>query len=415
VGGGTAPSGAVAVRLDRPGAAVPLTQSVPELGSWARQFAGPSSLAPATDIDPALIPLIAEAARSSRGALMVTDADLEHPGPRVLWVNAAFEALTGYRGDQIIGRSPGVLQGTGTDRGVLRDLRTLLEAGHDFEGEAVNYRADGTAFVMSWRITAVRDHAGRTTNYVATQEDVTRERLRHSPDRDAILALQQALLPPPASRVGFYDIGSATRSAGGHLIGGDWVDVLADPDLPTARVVVGDVTGHGATAVAAMGQLRWAAQAGAMAGLDLVDTMTMLRKLGRSQDTMATLTMIDLHPDGGFTFLNAGHPPAMIVATDGAVRDLGTTCPLLGIQGGDNRSGSDRLEAGEVLVAYTDGVIERRGQNIDGGLAALRGFLSDRVEHRDEPERMASSIIEHFVDLNPGEDDAAVLVLQRMR
>lgn len=344
---------------------------------------------------------------------MVTDADLAAPGPRVLWVNAAFETLTGYRADQVVGRSPRILQGAGTDRGMLGDLRALLEQGNDFEGEAVNYRADGTAFLMSWRITAVRDGAGQTTNYVATQEDVTSERLRSSPDRDAILSLQQALLPPPAARVGPYDIGSATRSAGGHLIGGDWVDVLADPDLTTVRAVVGDVTGHGATAVASMGQLRWAAQAGVMAELDLVDTMAMLRKLGRVQDTMATLTMIDLHSDGRFTFLNAGHPPPMIIAVDGSTRDLATTCPLLGIPVAVDRTESGRLEADEVLVAYTDGVIERRSRDLDDGLATLRRFLTDRLDRRNSPERMASSIVEHLVDLDPGEDDAAVLVLRR--
>lgn len=191
------------------------------------------------------------------------------------------------------------------------------------------------------------------------------------------------------------------------------MDVVADPELDTVRLVVGDVTGHGAEAVAAMGQLRWATQAGAFAGLDLPATMHMLRKLARAQGLVATLLMVDLDPDGALVYLGAGHPPAMIVGPGGALRELATTTPLLGVDGVPNRTATDSLAPGEVLVAYTDGLIERRGRTIDEGLLALRTFLTTRLDLDEPPTAIACTLVEELVDFDPGEDDAAVLVVRQ--
>jgi PAS domain S-box-containing protein len=106
--------------------------------------------------------------RHSFHAVMVSEAK---PGNPVVYVNEAFAALTGYSPEETIGKSPGFLQGPSTDRAVLDRLRDDMLAGRVFEGEAVNYRKDGSAFTMHWRVVPVDDGTGKAAYFVAFQRE----------------------------------------------------------------------------------------------------------------------------------------------------------------------------------------------------------------------------------------------------
>ncbi|SDB72114.1 HWE histidine kinase domain-containing protein [Belnapia rosea] len=108
-------------------------------------------------------------------AIIVTSPELDPPGPLIEYVNPGFERMTGYAADEVLGRSPRFLQGDGTDRTALDELRTALRAGRAFSGEAVNYRKDGTPYVVEWLISPVLE-AGRIVRWVAAQRDVTERR-----------------------------------------------------------------------------------------------------------------------------------------------------------------------------------------------------------------------------------------------
>lgn len=118
---------------------------------------------------------VLEAASES---ILITDADLERPGPIIAYANPAFEQMTGWTACEVIGQSPRILQGADTDLSIFRDMRKTLDTGHRWEGQTINYRKNGSQFVMEWSITPLRSRAGQITHFVAVQRDVTAGRGR---------------------------------------------------------------------------------------------------------------------------------------------------------------------------------------------------------------------------------------------
>jgi len=122
--------------------------------------------------------ILESALKQTHECVLVTEGSpLDEPGPRIIYVNPAFTEITGYEIDEVIGETPRILQGPATEPWVLRRLRTCLEEGRSFEGEAVNYRKDGTPYVNQWSISPVRDGNGTITHWVSVQRDVTERRL----------------------------------------------------------------------------------------------------------------------------------------------------------------------------------------------------------------------------------------------
>jgi PAS domain S-box-containing protein len=120
-----------------------------------------------------LSPILAAALRQSTTSACITDAQLELPGPTIVFVNDAYCTLMEATREEVIGKTPRIMQGPLTDRGVLERLKATLEAGATFEGETVNYRWDGRPFINQWRIDPIRDDSGTITHFAAAQQDVT--------------------------------------------------------------------------------------------------------------------------------------------------------------------------------------------------------------------------------------------------
>lgn len=111
-------------------------------------------------------------------AIVITDANLDPPGPRVLFANPAFEKMTGYSVEEFIGRSPRALHGPDTDLDTRAEIRKALEAGESITREVVNYRKDGERYYCEVNITPIRDDSGRITRFVAIERDTTEEKKR---------------------------------------------------------------------------------------------------------------------------------------------------------------------------------------------------------------------------------------------
>ncbi len=117
--------------------------------------------------------LLGSAVEQAYEGILITDADLDQPGPRIVFANTAYTKMTGYSAEECLGKTPRILQGPATDRSVLRRLRENLSAGESFAGEVINYRKDGREFFLEWQVAPIRDAAGKITHFVAAQRDIT--------------------------------------------------------------------------------------------------------------------------------------------------------------------------------------------------------------------------------------------------
>ncbi|TRW46476.1 SpoIIE family protein phosphatase [Georgenia yuyongxinii] len=224
--------------------------------------------------------------------------------------------------------------------------------------------------------------------------------------------LQRAMLPEqddvPGLDVWTYYAPNAEHAQ----VGGDWYDVV-NLDQDRVAVVIGDVVGHDVEAAAAMGQLRSVVRAYAA---ELVDPGTVLGRVdalvaGMRIPRSASLVYATLTPaaDGAWdmAYSRAGHLPPLLVR-EGTVTALdGAHGTLIGFGLAARGTATARLEPGDVLVLYTDGLLERRDRPMRAGLEALRDLCA-RVHAPD-----AAGVGEELLQLaDAAEDDVALVVIR---
>ncbi|RPE37688.1 serine phosphatase RsbU (regulator of sigma subunit) [Streptomyces sp. Ag109_O5-1] len=243
---------------------------------------------------------------------------------------------------------------------------------------------------------------------------------RYHRERTTARTLRRSLLPQRLPSPSAVRTASSYQPASEHTgLGGDWFDVIP---LSGTRValVVGDVVGHGLQSAVVMGRLRGAVRT--LADLDLSpgELLTHLDdQMNRALDergdevslvTGATCLYAVYDPVSRRCRLaRAGHPPLAVVSADGAVDfvDLAGGPPL-GLGGVMFEEREIALDDGDLLVLYTDGLLESRTQDVDTGLRRLRGALS-RTPASAAPQEVCDMLVREL--LPPGhQDDVAVLV-----
>lgn len=117
--------------------------------------------------------LLEKAIRSDYDSILITELELDEPGPKIVYVNEGFTRMTGYSRDEVLGKTPRILQGPKTDRAVLDKLKERLKEGKAFFGHTVNYRKDGSEFINQWDIHPLTNEKGEITHWVSYQHDIT--------------------------------------------------------------------------------------------------------------------------------------------------------------------------------------------------------------------------------------------------
>ncbi|NCF52732.1 PAS domain-containing protein [Gammaproteobacteria bacterium] len=103
-----------------------------------------------TETSLALLKVLTE---NSFDSILVTDASVRG---KIIYANKAFKKLTGHDPAEVVGKTPRILQGAGTDKKVIARLATALKTGQKFEGKAINYKKDGTPFIMYWKVQPIK-------------------------------------------------------------------------------------------------------------------------------------------------------------------------------------------------------------------------------------------------------------------
>ncbi|MEV7686871.1 PP2C family protein-serine/threonine phosphatase [Streptomyces bungoensis] len=241
-------------------------------------------------------------------------------------------------------------------------------------------------------------------------------RKAHTREREVAVTLQEAMLHAPDLAHHAHDVAVRYLPAVGSLnVCGDWYDLV---DIPPDRMAlaVGDVIGHGLQAAAVMGMLRSALSAAIRALERPAQALEVLGLYARSIDgalgTTAVKAIIDRR-SRLITYSNAGHPPPVLLHADSRTEllDQATDPPLAARpQHVPRPQSSVHYQPGDTLVMYTDGLIERREEDIDTSLGRLTGVLAECG--RLGAERLADTLLARLGVASGGRDDIALIVVR---
>lgn len=248
------------------------------------------------------------------------------------------------------------------------------------------------------------------------QELNDRLRQAHAREREVALALQEAMLPAHRQ---VHNRRAAVRyrpAVGALNVCGDWYDLIDLVGGNRIGVSVGDVVGHGLAAAGVMGQLRSALSATSRVADGPAQALDVLGRYAHVVDGAESATVVTTFIDFDtrtISYSSAGHPPPVLIHPDGRVEflDRATDTPL------DARPDPiPRPQAvttytdGATLALYTDGLIERRREDIDTGLNRLADAL---VRHRtSDPETLADAVLLELLPPGGVTDDTALIIVR---
>ncbi|MEI4274002.1 SpoIIE family protein phosphatase [Klenkia sp. LSe6-5] len=228
--------------------------------------------------------------------------------------------------------------------------------------------------------------------------------------------LQRSLLTQPFQPAGAHVTVRYTPAAEAARVGGDWYDAFRSPS-GAMTLVIGDVVGHDTAAAAAMGQLRGllrgiatysdAGPGEVLRGLDAAMAQLELTTLA----TAAVARLVEVPGGTRMVWASAGHLAPVVVHPDGTLGEPGRWQGdlLLGV---DELVGREEhvvdLPPGSTVLMFTDGLVERRHEDLDAGLARLRAVVADLADR--SLDELCDEVVQRLVDGRPEDDVALVAV-----
>jgi PAS domain S-box-containing protein len=368
----------------------------------------------------------------------ITIADARLPGQPLIYANEGFERVTGYSVAEVLGRNCRFLQGPGTDRAAVAEIRAAVAEQRECIVEILNYRRDGTTFWNRLSITPVRNELGEVTHHIGIQSDVTARReaehglrrAKEALEHDLRLAarIQQTLLPPPDLQLGRLRIARAFHPCSD--LAGDAMGIVAFPHGPVGLYLL-DVSGHGVGAALlsfTLTHLLSPSVEGSLLvedtarGLSVVPPSRVAERLNRQFPMDRTRLYFTLvygvfdESQGRFEYVMAGHPAPILLPRTGPPAPLhGRGLPIGMIENATFDDQTAVLQPGDRLYFYTDGVIEALDASEQVfGYARLMAAI-DR--QRDRPLREGLDVVADLVRDWSGDclrDDVSLLAIERV-
>jgi PAS domain S-box-containing protein len=247
---------------------------------------------------------------------------------------------------------------------------------------------------------------------------VARRARHHDREREAAHLLQRSLLPERLLRVPGFEV--AVRYLAGTEeadVGGDWYDVVPLSG-GGAGFAIGDVEGHDVGAAAIMGQLRNALRAYALSGQRPAAVLDEMRRFFDMVEVERTATLLyaTFSPVAGTLLVSsAGHPPPLLLRRAGGAEILRLDPePPLGVAGPASAETIVALRPGDIVVLFTDGLVEQPGEPIDKGIEALLSTLGAlQGSGQSDPETVCDLIVGKAIAPSARRDDMAFLVFKR--
>ena len=228
--------------------------------------------------------------------------------------------------------------------------------------------------------------------------------------------LQAAVLPTAPADTGGLDM-SVTYEPADVVqgLGGDWYDVMRLPKNRT-YFAVGDVVGHGLPAVEDMAQLRSAGRAMAHQGLSASQLLAELNGFTRNASigkfaTMAVVVLDEI--SGSLSYASAGHPPCLLrrAATGEVIRLCGAQGPVRGpLDEVTYTESALPIARGDILVMYTDGLVENRGSGVDEGIARLERIVA--AWDADTILSAECAVLQETLAPRPRSDDVCIIAVR---
>lgn len=231
-------------------------------------------------------------------------------------------------------------------------------------------------------------------------------------ERSAATLLERSLLPGRLPRLAGLEFATRYMTPEDRTVGGDWFDGYV---LPSGELwlVVGDVAGRGLPAAVIMGRIKSAMRSYSLLGLppDEVVELTSNKISYFEAEVLATMICAASHPPyREFRIASAGHPPPVVSSASAGTRllDIPVSPPMGAPRRGPAGCATVSLEDEAVMLLYTDGLVERRGENIAEGLERLQKLVTP-----EEPEWLGFRIVHGMFGLGSPPDDVAMVIARR--
>ncbi|MFC1593632.1 SpoIIE family protein phosphatase, partial [Candidatus Neomarinimicrobiota bacterium] len=335
------------------------------------------------------------------------------------YVNPAFEATSGYQREEVLGRTPKIINSGKHDQAFYKNMWETILNGMSYRGTVINKKKNGELYWSDQSIAPLKDHNGNIDSFVSVLKDITEMRKQQYQEFQLNIARQvQKFYYNSAVSVPGFDIAGAAYPA--DKTGGDYFDFITMPDGCIA-IAIGDVIGHGIGAALIMAEMRAFLRAFTKMDNDPAKILTQLNKeliADLQEEQFITLILARLDPrERLLVYASAGHVPAYILNRSGEVDYVMESTGLpLGFQKDFKIENSEpiKLAPDNIAVFFTDGIME--AQSSDG-----KEFGIDRILNivKCEQKATAQQIVEFiykevrsFSENQPQEDDITSVIFK---